>query len=488
MMLLQAQAVGVGILPLLLLLLLVLLLGSVLIGVVALFRRGGAARALALGLTAFALLVVAGVAGIFVVRGTSHQESTSAFVRVHVPRHDARTSNPSGVSIQPLDQEARATIPAQGWRPAADILPDAEVDFYPSRREAERALAGAIVKAYATADHDGSVEAETAVIRNAPSPLVLTHAMGGPPTGAYQPVADAIRNLGVPCNDVRAGVRNHTHQYGIRLELTPPTESSPIGTYRAWDDRLNDQVAFASTARFLDKPWLTDLTAHRITAGAPHLLVGIGEALEILPAAAENAALRAAAAQLALRLVDERPRGRYDANILYPQLDAVVRNLRRLGLVQDHFAQQLERPYGTVHRHAVLIDATPQLITRLYDDNTLVWTDLPPQQQLSRAPATGPATASAPLPPDLPVFPAAPHAPSPPAVAVSPPAPQRAAYTSRSSILARILGLAALSALTLLLYHVLNRWTLGYRQGPLTITTIAVILGGAALLGLLTVA
>ncbi|MEM9417597.1 MAG: hypothetical protein AAGA25_00910 [Planctomycetota bacterium] len=418
------------------------------------------------------LIVPVGVIYLNTARVAVHHNAAASQLQTQAARqHSTFVEKPIAVPLPTAPKPVLSVVPADAmtapseWRPASEIMPDAEVDFYPSQREAEQALAAAIVEAYGP-------WGRTKPGLSQPQPLDLIHAMDGPPTNAFQSAADAVRELGVATHAVKPSISNHTRQHGILLTLTPPSPESPIGVYHARDEHFSDPVPFTFTARFVDKPWLTDLSAYRIVQESPKLIVGFSPNPESTAEDAEIAALRAVAAQLAPRVADQRggPPKVYDVSIMYPELDSIVRNLRRLDLVQDQFTQQLERSYGTVFRHAVLVDATPDTLKRLYNGGNLTWVDVPPQQQF----ANGPSGREIEVAADMPV-----------AVTASVQEYRGPLPTILSSGVLRILGLGVLVGVTLLIYRVLDNWTLGYRQGALSVTAIAIILGGALLLGLL---
>lgn len=448
---------------------LAIVLGLVLFGLIMLFRwasrRGDVAVIFAVICTIGTLLMLLTVPLLFVANARQASVSGAPGSQAYVYTQESSATS-RYVPLTTSTSTPTASLDTN-WHPAAEILPDAAVDFYPSKHEAEQAIAAAIVKAYGT-------QGRTRSGFNQPQPLALVHAMDGPGTEEYQGVADAVRNLGAPCHAVKPGISNHTHQYGIRLELSLPDETNHIGIYLARDDHLDVPVPFAFTARFVDKPWLTDLAAYRIVEESPSLVVGFTGLPESTEAEAEAVALRMVAARLAPRVVDHRGNGNYDSGILYPELDSLASNLKHFSLIKDQFTQQFERSYGTVFRHAVLIDLTPETIERLYNGNNLVWTDMPPEQQLAQGTSHGDATAFLSTPAQA------------AARAAETAYPASALHGRTYAIfVARVLGLGVLIGLTLLIYRVLDRWTLGYRQGALTMASIVVILGGATLIGLL---
>ncbi|MBB6431598.1 hypothetical protein [Algisphaera agarilytica] len=443
----------------------ILMAGFVMLVVTAIKRKNSTGLWVAVALFAMMFFVLPlGMVFLSVQRTATVQQHNAAYLQTESERQ--REAFREELTARPVPQPAvplvaveppNISVAPTEWQPATEIMPDAEVDFYPSQREAEQAIAAAIVEAYGQPWR---------------LPLTLIHSMEGPPTDTYQTAADAIRELGITARAVRPSVSNHTRQHGILLTLNPPTPESPIGMYHARDEHQTDAVPFAFSARFVDKPWLTDLSAYRITHDSPKLMMGFSLNPESTAEDAETAALRAVAAKLAPRVADQRggSPSDYDSSILYPELDSIVRNLRRLNLVEDQFTQRLERSYGSVFRHAVLVDANPQVLKLLYQGGNFTWVDIPPQQQLAQAPRP-----SGTPPNGQPAYAAADYSPAPSA-------PMRPVIFS---YVLRVLGLGVLVGITLLIYRVLDNWTLGYRQGALSVTVIAVILGGALLLGLL---
>ena len=446
-------------------------------------RTTGVARMLAcVGLACMALLVAV-LPVLLLLMPTATVVSHTQENRLTAPHPAARdTAHAAAVAVPtPIDTSFTGASPPPSdgspspnrWQPAADLLPDATADLYPSRRAAENAVANAVERAFGVDDF--YTEVLSAQTREpAPGvtqPLRLYHPDGHERDADYRGLADALRRRGVVTRAAGPQVQNHTHQHGLEVQLTPVTAENLIGTLTARDDHLGtDARPFAFTARFVEKPWLTNLAAQREIHGQPDLLVGIGPELESTEAGAINAALRAVALQLAPRLADARPHGTYHPSIRHVMLDSVVRRLRQIDALDDRFVQRLERPYGTVYRAAVLVDATPQFITKLYGDNQHAWTDLPPEQQLARSPQTPPAAHADALAEQ----PTTRHGPA-----------SIVTRTRFGTVLPRLAGLGVLVALTLLIYYALDRWTRGYRPTTVTTTAVALVLGGAALLGVL---
>jgi|GEM_PF-5020521 len=398
-------------------------------------RTTGVARMLAcVGLACMALLAVLPVLLLFFIQmPTATVVSHTQENRLTAPHPAARdTAHAAAVAVPtPIDTSftGASTPPSDGspspnrWQPAADLLPDATADLYPSRRAAENAVAHAVAWAFGVDDF--YTEVLSAQTREpAPGvtqPLRLYHPDGHERDADYHGLADALRRRGVVTRAAGPQVQNHTHQHGLEVQLTPVTAENLIGTLTARDDHLGaDARPFAVTARFVDKPWLTDLTTHRITSENPDLAVALHGELESSEAAARDAALRVAADLIAPRLT-----GRRDNMPRYP-----------------------------VYRTALLLDLSHEPMQRLaLAVNS--WTGQPPSL----------ASPSASV------------------------APAHNASTLRfGTVLPRLAGLGVLVALTLLIYYALDRWTRGYRPTTVTTTAVALVLGGAALLGVLFIA
>ena len=424
-------------------------------------RTTGVARMLAcVGLACMALLAVLPVLLLFFIQmPTATVVSHTQENRLTAPHPAARdTAHAAAVAIPtPIDTSFTdaSTPPSDGspspnrWQPAADLLPDATADLYPSRRAAENAVANAVARAFGVDDF--YTEVLSAQTREpAPGvtqPLRLYNPDGHERDADYHGLADALRRRGVVTRAAGPQVQNHTHQHGLEVQLTPVTAENLIGTLTARDDHLGtDARPFAFTARFVDKPWLTDLTTHRITSENPDLAVALHGELESSEAAARDAALRVAADLIAPRLT-----GRRDNMPRYPYGPALEDALNRVWTPADSFTQRFDRPYGPVYRTALLLDLSHKPMQRLaLAVNS--WTGQPPSL----------ASPSASV------------------------APAHNASTLRfGTVLPRLAGLGVLVALTLLIYYALDRWTRGYRPTTVTTTAVALVLGGAALLGVL---
>ena len=161
--------------------------------------------------------------------------------------------------------------------------------------------------------------------------------------------------------------------------------------------------------------------------------------------------LVAAAELIAPRLAGLRPG--MPTHPYGPALDDVLQNT---WTPHDRFTQRIDHPVRPAYRTALLVNLTPTSMQQL----ALAvdrWSDAPPTQ-----PQTSFQTARR-------------------TVGVS----LTQTSTTHASILFRVLSLGAMVGLTLLIYHALDRWTRGKR--PVTTTTL-VLLGAAALLGVLFIA
>ena len=174
------------------------------------------------------------------------------------------------------------SLPPNRWQPAADLLPDATADLYPSRRDAENALAADLIRGYTTGK---------------PIHITLIDESVHDPEQTHRGIAQAIRRRGAACyiNEIVRGSASHYELADVEVSYNAPTERFPLGTLTA---SVADR--FGIRFRFVEKPWLTDLAAHRITRNRPDLLVGVGSDPESTESDALTAALRSVALQLSL--------------------------------------------------------------------------------------------------------------------------------------------------------------------------------------------
>lgn len=448
-MIVQLAQTGVALSPVLLVLLVVLAAAvGGLVLLINMFRRGGSSAVIAGIITAAVVLGVPVllVTVVFFLRPSAapvSQPTSHATATVRSIQHPAdaaptrrlstgelvRTTTPEAIRLR-----VTPSAPTPHWQSATDLLPDATADLHPSRHEAEGALAAQLVHRYAP---------------RKPIQLALTDKSVKSPGQTHHGLAQTIRELGVACSFAPPpGGPLSVHEHlKINLTLTLPTDDDPLGALTA-----TTPSALDLHARFVEKPWLTNQTRRSHAMAHPNLSVVLHDRLETTEAAARAAALRAAANLIAPRLVGLRPTmGRY------PIRHMVGEALDQHLIPRDQFTQRLDRPYGAVYRTALLIDLSPPALQKLAMQVN-GWTPQPLADQTEESPSIQIETLT------------------------------RTATRTYVSILFRLLGLGVLVGLTLLIYYALDRWTRGYRQGPLVITAVVVILGGAALLGLLSIA
>jgi hypothetical protein len=133
---------------------------------------------------------------------------------------------------------------------------------------------------------------------------------------------------------------------------------------------VGDEVvlpAASHSARFVEKPWLSALAAFVADRPDGRWVVGKTDRLRPAATAAEAAReARAAAAEQVLPLVRARvPEDVGRHHRLRAAVEAALVDGDRL--VVDRFPQQFDRPYGSLYREAVLVDASDAKLAPLVD-------------------------------------------------------------------------------------------------------------------------
>lgn len=216
-------------------------------------------------------------------------------------------------------------------------------DVYPSREDAARAAATRWAMAVAARPDGG------------PSRVRLT----GDDSAVLLVVTDAIR-----------GQPNGLNVEAI--EGAPPGGAAPAGEAWARVAWADDMVSIrspdgAASARFVDKPWVANFAGF-VGRTPGRWVVGWPDADRPATSAADAARVARvwAAGELTPLVVARLPRSgrRDDARVRR----MVERHLLGDRLVVDRFPQKFERPYGTLFREAVLVDASDDRLDKLARD------------------------------------------------------------------------------------------------------------------------
>ncbi len=246
-------------------------------------------------------------------------------------------------------------------------------EVYPSRAEAARALGGRWARAASASPEEGA--AVTVRIR-CDSPdlfrafsegLVLANPNARPVHAATADREEKPRPGEVRVSLASAPSRNFVAGGGERAGF--PRDAGVLTlTADAGDGGGDDAPSSPLSARFVEKPWLSDFAG--FVAGRPGGRWVVGRTHPLRPAAtAADAArdARASAAEEIFRLVQDRVPAQVgrDGRRLRGAVEAVLVGGDRL--VVDRFPQTFERGYGTLYREAVLIDASDAKLAPLVD-------------------------------------------------------------------------------------------------------------------------
>ena len=273
------------------------------------------------------------------------------------------------------------------WQEGADL--PLEADIYPTKHAAARALARQMASMLAetrtpsgqgaaavilkiTGDDDSTVTPQfTAALRQASPGIAID--MGPAEAGSTAPPDG--KPYVIELSNRRTGISNVTYV----TDHSSSTTNIPRGTMQA---KLIAPNAGGSirNAEWLSKPWVDDLSEFRDTdpfnrhttwfvARSQQMCNSQSEALN----AAYDQAVEHLYQQVAANLPQLSPANRMAAGL--QASDAQLRSrlaaeVRSSPLAADQFSQRFDRPYGTFWRAAVLVDASPENLQRIVNQNT----------------------------------------------------------------------------------------------------------------------
>ena len=277
------------------------------------------------------------------------------------------SSTQSEVMIRELAQlELRQPQPAPGWaqRQRAEVatnrttvasppewLPDrdmlATADVQASQDQAMEALAARIVEAGPAVTNNGWPPSN--ILIKVPNPIP------GPSLAAK--LAARFDGLERPTITEVNGQASSQPPDGIVVDLTQNVTRRQSGTGTTVSGQLSAAVrglvgSRSVSVRFDERQWNSDLNAFLGRQSHQQWVVGRSSAPATSSAEAQQQAFAAAARQLRPMLLQRVYITDGDASALQARLESQVRSW-----ATDQFIQSFNRPYGTVWRASVLVDA-----------------------------------------------------------------------------------------------------------------------------------
>jgi hypothetical protein len=351
-----------------------------------LHKSGGAAQVLAAGIVAVivALVIFSAVAQIIVrpvsiVTGTT-TDSTQLMSHPRQPHVQIgmESSRIGSLELLPTPAEpsesvaSGITVAGTPWSDAVEQFQDFEADVYPSMQAAAEALGRRVgQRLMEAADAGDSDKRSIYVWRDGDLGAISRDVLEAVATGIRQkldepayvsverPVSNDAVAVGLAVQEIqfdnhnRWGKKAESHSGSIAVRVKTP------------------DGPFAVSTRYIEIPWVADRSAFAASYSNGDWLVGYSDGTHTTHEEAKQDAIWAATDVL-LPLAKSRisqlsssdqhhfaQQMQKDANWLR---NRVADELVSRNLLTDRFAQRFDRPYGTVWREAVLVDASPKRV------------------------------------------------------------------------------------------------------------------------------
>ena len=367
----------------------------------ALTNNPRAGRVLAGGLVAVLALVMVSVAGLFLSKrvaahsqaqlqaGQEQMQRDAIAADIHEQANSRidgveRVPTPAGPGESSTPGTPGVTIAGTPWTHAVEEFQDFQADVYPSIESAAQALGLRVgSRLMDTADTNNGKKRSIYVwrdesdgnIRTQNGGLVITRAvLEAVATGIRQkldgPAYVSVERPPTPGSiAVRVAIQEVTFEDHNRWGSHAEPRSGSIALRVETPGGL-----FSVSTRFVDAPWVVDRNAFAASYSKGDWLVGYSDGTHTTHEEAKRDAIlavteallplaKARISQLSASDQDHFTRQMHkDPNWLR---DRIADELVSRNMLTDRFAQRFDRPYGTVWREAVLVDASPKRVEEI---------------------------------------------------------------------------------------------------------------------------